>query len=83
MAAEGSIDNDKFVRATLTKRNTPDQYSKLSPAETVMGKKLHDNLPMIPKTLMVMNNPSVHPEWRKLWYQKKSVMHDRTVIAKI
>ena len=77
VAADGSIDNDKFVRAMLTKRNTPDQYSKLSPAEIVMGKKLRDNLPMIPKTLMVMNNPSVHPEWRKLWYQKESVMRDR------
>ena len=77
IAADGSIDNDKFVRAMLTKRNTPDQYSKLSPAEVVMGKKLRDNLPMIPKTLMVMNNPSVHPEWRSLWYQKESVMRDR------
>ena len=77
VAADGSIDNDKFVRAMLTKRNTPDQYSKLSPAEIVMGKRLRDNLPMIPKTLMVMNNPSVHPEWRKLWYQKESVMRDR------
>ena len=55
---DGSIDNDKFVRAMLTKRNTPDQFSKLSPAELVMGRKLRDNLPMIPKDMMVMHNPA-------------------------
>ena len=74
---DGSIDNDKFVRAMLTKRNTPDQFSKMSPAELVMGRKLRDNLPMIPKDLMVMNNPAVRQVWRDLWYEREAVLRDR------
>ena len=77
VAEDGSIDNDKFIRAMLTKRNTPDHFSRLSPAEIVMGHKLRDNLPMIPKNLMVMNNPAVSQVWRDLWYERESVLRDR------
>ena len=77
LTKDGSVDNDKFVRAMLTKRNTPDQFSKLSPAELVMGRKLCDNLPMIPKDMMVMNNPAVSQVWRDLWYMREKVLRDR------
>ena len=49
MKPDGSIDTDKFVRAMLTKRNTPDSYSRLSPAKIVLGRKLSDALPVLPK----------------------------------
>ena len=42
-----------------------------------MGKRLRDALPMIPKNLMVMNNPAVNPVWRDLWSKKESVIQDR------
>ena len=44
--------------------------------EIVMGKKLRDALPMLPKDVMVMNNPLVNPLWRDLWSKKESVMQD-------
>ena len=35
---DGSLDTDRFATALMTKRNTPEYGSKLSPAEIVMGK---------------------------------------------
>ena len=75
--ADGSLDTDRFAVAIMTKRNTPDYDSKLSPAEIVMGRRLRDALPMIPKNLMVMNNPAINPVWRDLWSKKESVIQDR------
>ena len=77
MKKDGSLDTDKFATALLMKRNTPDHVSKLSPAEIVMGRKLRDALPIIPKNLMVMNNPAVSSVWRDLWYKKEEVIGDR------
>ena len=54
--SDGSIDTDKFVRAMLTKRNTPDSYSRLSPAEIVLGRKLSDALPVLPKDEVFTKN---------------------------
>ena len=42
------FDTDRFAAALMTKGNTPDYESKLSPAEIVMGKKLRDALPVLP-----------------------------------
>ena len=41
----GSLDSDKFARAVLIHRNTPDVDSKVSPAEIVYGQKLRDHIP--------------------------------------
>ena len=73
----GSLDTDRLAAALMTKQNTPEYGSKLSLAEIVMGKKLQDALPMLPKDVMVMNNPLVIPAWRDLWSKKESVMQDR------
>ena len=35
---DGSLDTDRFAAALMTKRNTPEYGSKLSPAEILMGK---------------------------------------------
>ena len=74
--SDGSLDTDRFATALMTKRNTPDYESKLSPAEIVMGKKLCGALPMLPKDVMVMNNSLVSPVWRDLWSKKESVIED-------
>ena len=73
---DGSLDTDRFVRAMLTKRNTADSYSKFSPAEIVLGRKLTDALPAIPKTKMFLNNEAVDPKWREMWHKREEAMHD-------
>ena len=42
MGPDGSIDNDKIVRALLQLRNTPDRECNLSPAEVLFGRPLKD-----------------------------------------
>ena len=38
--ATGGLDNDKFLRAMLQLRNTPDPDCKISPAQIVFGRPL-------------------------------------------
>ena len=76
---DGSVDTDKFVRAMLTKRNTPDSYSKLSPAEIIMGKKLNDALPYLPSEKMFTVNPNIDKRWREMWEMKENALRDRFV----
>ena len=40
----GSLDNDNFLQAMLTQRNTPDVDCKLSPAQVLFGHPLNDSL---------------------------------------
>ena len=56
----GELDNDKFVRALLTQRNTPDAGCKLSPADVLFVKPLRDTLPYICKDKMLFNNSQIH-----------------------
>ena len=71
---DGKLDTDEFVRALLTKRNTPDPTSGLSPAEILMGRKLRDSMPSIPKDLMIMNNPMIREGWREAWKAKEEAL---------
>ena len=41
----GDLDNNKFCRALLLHRNTPDPSTKVSPAEIVFGHPTRDSLP--------------------------------------
>ena len=77
IAPDGSLDTDKFVRAMLTKRNTPDADSRLSPAEILMGRKLNDSMPTIPKHIAVMSNPEVLPIWREAWAAREEAMRTK------
>ena len=76
VASDGSLDTDKFIRAMFTKRNTPDSYSKLSPAEIVLGRKFSDALPILPKDIMFVKNEHFDPMWHKLWRQREVAMQD-------
>ena len=76
IAADGSLDTDKFIRAMLTKRNTPDSYSRLSPAEIVMGRKLSGDLPILPKEKMFINNEYIDPRWRIIWRKREEAMQE-------
>ena len=70
---------DRFVRAMLMKRNTPDNYSKLSPAEIVLGRKLSDALPILPKDKAFINNEHIKPAWRQIWKQREESMREQFV----
>ena len=56
------------------KRNTPDADSKLSPAEIIMGRKLSDALPLLPKSMMIINSPVVNQLWREMWGLKEKCL---------
>ena len=74
---DGSLYTDKLATALMNKRNTPEYGSKLAPAEIMMGKRLQAVLPIIPKDVMVLNNPSVSSAWRDLWSKNESIIQGR------
>ena len=43
--ADGSLNNDKFLRAVMMYRNTPDRDTERSPAQVIFGRNLRDFLP--------------------------------------
>ena len=77
IGADGKLDTDKFLRALLIKRNTPDPTCKLSPAQIVFGRNLRDALPRIDKKKNVFHNPVLRQEWRDAWRQKEEALRSR------
>ena len=49
VSASGALDTDKFRRALLQYKNTPDKDTKLSPVQIVFGRPIRDFLPNHPK----------------------------------
>ena len=75
----GDLNNDKFVRALLTHRNTPDPISKKSPSEILFGHKLRDSLPVFSKGPAVFDDERVSPVWREGWSLKEQALRSRAV----
>ena len=48
MDSKGGINTDRFLRAALQYRNTPQQDTRLSPAQIVFGRQLRDCIPVLP-----------------------------------
>ena len=42
---DGSLNNDRFLRAVMSYRNTPDRDTERSPAQVIFGRNLRDFLP--------------------------------------
>ena len=72
----GSLDHDRFLRAMLQLRNTPDPDCNLSPAQIVFGRPLRDTLSFVSR-LEKYSNPNVRPLWRAAWAVKEDALRTR------
>ena len=67
----GSLGDDKVVRALLQLRNTLYRYCGLSSAEALFGRRLKDSVPRLDKSVPIFQSPQIHPTWG-LGCKKKS-----------
>ena len=69
----GSLDVDKFHKAILSYRNTPDPVTKFSPAMAVFGREMRDGMPVLPGKY----NP--HTCWKELLEHREKGLAKRHV----
>ena len=72
----GSLDHDRFLRAMLQVRNTPDPDCNLSPAQIIFGRLLR-NLFSFVNCLEKFSNPHIRPLWRQAWAAKEEALRTR------
>ena len=72
----GSLDHDRFLRAMLQLRNTPDPDCNLSPAQIIFGRPLRDTLSFVNR-LEKFSNPNIRPLWRQAWALKEEALKTR------
>ena len=72
----GSLDQDKFVRAILQLRNTPDPDCNVSPAQIIFGHPLRDSLSFANR-LEKFSNPHIRTTWRQAWSAKEEALRSR------
>ena len=75
-----NLDHDRFLRAILQLRNTPDPDSNLSPAQIIFSHPLRDGLTFVNK-LDKFSNPHVHPLWRHAWAAKEEALWTRIALT--
>ena len=76
VGTNGNLDNDRFLRALLQMRNTPDPDCNISPAEIIFGKPLRDSLSFVNR-LQKFSNPHIRPAWREAWAAKEESLRTR------
>ena len=72
----GSLDHNRFLRAMLQLRNTPDPDCNLSPAQIIFGRPLRDSLAFVNR-LEKYSNPNIRPLWRQAWAAKEDALRTR------
>lgn len=72
----GSLDTDRFLRALMQLRNTPDPDCNISPAQIIFGRPIRDAF-AFSNRLIKFSNQHIRPLWREAWSQKESAMRER------
>ncbi|KAJ8356489.1 hypothetical protein SKAU_G00192830 [Synaphobranchus kaupii] len=72
----GSLNHDRFLRAIIQLRNTPDPDCNLSPAQIVFGRPLRGSLSFVNR-LEKFSNPHIRPLWRQAWAAKEDALRTR------
>ena len=72
----GSLDNDKLLRALLQLRNTPDPDCNLSPAQIIFGRPIRDSLSFVNR-LDKYSSPHIRSTWREAWSSKEEALRTR------
>ena len=69
--SDGSLNNDRFHRALLQYRNTPDKETKISPALCLFGRNIRDFMPSHPKKF------KPHTAWEEALRARETAMKVR------
>ena len=74
--ANGSLNNDKLLRALLQVRNTPDPDCNISPAEILFGRPIRDAFSFINRKPKY-DNPNIRSVWKEAWASKERALKAR------